>query len=121
MELPPFLLDAWLAQKFTADPPIEYDLGSSTGPVWTLRELLALEDADPRVLLDTPLSYTHPQGSPELRREIAQMQGIEPEHVQIVTGAAEGLLALFYLAAKPGANVVLPGPAFPANTALAES
>jgi hypothetical protein len=42
MKLPPFLLDHWLDQKFSANPPIEYDLGSSTGPVWSLRELLAL-------------------------------------------------------------------------------
>jgi hypothetical protein len=42
MKLAPFLLDQWLTQKFTADPPIEFDLGSSTGPVWTLRELLDL-------------------------------------------------------------------------------
>ena len=32
MKLTPFLLDQWLEQKFAADPPIEYDLGSSTGP-----------------------------------------------------------------------------------------
>ena len=41
MNLPPFLLDRWLEQKQTADPAIDFDLGSSTGPVWTLRELLA--------------------------------------------------------------------------------
>jgi len=46
MQLPPFLLDHWLEQKFTADPAIEFDLGASTGPVWTLRELLALEGVE---------------------------------------------------------------------------
>src|SRR4051794_9443764 len=121
MQLARFLLDEWLAQKFSADPPIEYDLGSSTGPVWKLGELLALEGIDPRELLDTALSYTSPRGSTELREEIARMQGVDPEHIQIVTGAAEALLALFYLAAEPGANVVLPDPAFPANTVLADS
>jgi aspartate/methionine/tyrosine aminotransferase len=122
MQLAPFLLDQWLEQKFTADPPIEFDLGSSTGPVWTLRELLAIEGEDSwERMLDTPLSYTNPAGSDELRREIARMQGVEPEHVQVMTGAAEALLALFYLAAGPDANVVLPKPAFPANVSLAES
>jgi aspartate/methionine/tyrosine aminotransferase len=122
MQLPPFLLDQWLEQKFHADPPIEFDLGSSTGPVWTLRELLALEDGgiDDR-LADIALSYTNPAGTPELREEIARMYGVEPEHVQVVTGGAEGLLLLFYLAAEPGANVVLPEPAFPTNITLAES
>jgi aspartate/methionine/tyrosine aminotransferase len=121
MQLARFLLDEWLSQKFSADPPIEYDLGSSTGPVWTLGELLALEGADPRDMLDVALSYTSPRGSTELREEIARMQGVQPDDIQIVTGAAEALLALFYLAAEPGANVVLPDPAFPVNVVLAES
>ena len=68
MRLAPFLLDEWLSANFSADPPIEFDLGSSTGPVWTLRELLALEDEDAQErLLNTALSYTHPAGSEELR------------------------------------------------------
>ena len=41
--------------------------------------------------------------------------------MQVVTGAAEALLILLFLAAEPGANVVLPNPGFPANAALAES
>ena len=121
MQLAPFLLDEWLEQKFSADPPIEYDLGSSTGPVWTLGELLALEGLDARELTATALSYTSPRGTAELREEIARMQGVGPDDIQIVTGAAEALLALFYLAAEPGANVILPDPAFPANIVLADS
>ena len=122
MRLAQFLLDQWLEQKFSADPPIDFDLGSSTGPVWTLRELLSLEGGGAREsLLDAALSYTSPAGSRQLREEIARMQNVDPAHVQIVTGAAEALLILFYLAAEPGANVVLPHPGFPANAALAES
>ena len=78
MKLPPFLLDQWLEQKFSADPPIEFDLGSSTGPVWTLRELLAL-GGDLDSLLESKLFYTPPAGSPELREELARMEGVEPE------------------------------------------
>ena len=120
MKLPPFLLDQWLEQKFSADPPIEFDLGSSTGPVWTMRELLAL-GGDLDSLLESKLFYTPPSGLPELREELARMQGVEPESVLVMTGAAEALLVLFHLAAGPGANVVLPNPAFPANSAVAES
>ena len=59
MELPPFLLDQWISQKHTADPPIEFDLASSTGPAWTLRELLALSDGNElEALLDSTLFYT---------------------------------------------------------------
>jgi aspartate/methionine/tyrosine aminotransferase len=41
--------------------------------------------------------------------------------VQIVTGASEALLILFWLAAEPGANVVLPQPGYPPFSALPES
>jgi aspartate/methionine/tyrosine aminotransferase len=126
MTLPPFLLDQWLEQKFSANPPIEFDMGSSTGPVWTLRELLALGgdgDIDGLLnrLLETKLFYTPPAGSAELREELARMEGVEPESVLVMTGAAEALLILLHLAAEPGANVVLPNPGFPTNEAVAES
>lgn len=123
MHIAPFLLDHWLEQKFTADPPVEFDLGSSTGPVWTVRELLALDGASPECLADTALSYTPSPGSAALRQAIAASYGshVSPEHVHVATGGAEALLILFYLAAEPGANVVLPKPDYPANAALAAS
>jgi aspartate/methionine/tyrosine aminotransferase len=122
LELPPFLLDRWIEQKHTANPPIEYDLASSTGPVWTLRELLALSGGDElEALLDTSVSYTSATGTLALRTAIAALEGVAPDEVQVVTGASEALLILFFLTAKPGANVVLPNPGFPANAALAES
>jgi aspartate/methionine/tyrosine aminotransferase len=49
------------------------------------------------------------------------MQGIDPSHVQVVTGVAEALWLLFFHAAEAGANVVLPKPGFPTNGALAET
>jgi aspartate/methionine/tyrosine aminotransferase len=122
MELPPFLLDRWIEQKHSANPPIEFDLASSTGPVWTLRELLALSgDNELEALLDTRVSYTSAAGTLALRTGIATLEGVDADDVQVVTGAAEALLILFFLAAEPGANVVLPNPGFPANAALAES
>lgn len=123
MTLPPFLLDQWLDQKDAADPPIEFDLGSSTGPSWTLRELLGLSGGSEEVLetklLDTKLLYTRPAGTPELREAIASLEGVDPDCIQVVTGAAEALLLLFFAAAGRGANVILPRPGFPANDALA--
>jgi aspartate/methionine/tyrosine aminotransferase len=122
VETPPFLLDQWIEQKESADSPIEYDLASSTGPVWTLRELLALSGGDElEALLNTRVSYTTAAGTLALRTAIAALEGVEADEVQVVTGAAEALLILFFLAAEPGANVILPNPGFPANAALAES
>jgi DNA-binding transcriptional MocR family regulator len=122
MELPPFLLDRWIEQKQDPDSKIEFDLASSTGPVWTLRELLAIGgEGELEALLDAPISYTAAPGTPALRAAIADLEGVDAEAVQVVTGASEALLILFFLSAEQGANVVLPDPGFPANTALAES
>lgn len=122
MELPPFLLDRWIEQKQHPDSRIEFDLASSTGPVWTLRELLALADSgEMDGMLDTRISYTNAKGTAVLRAAIAEISGVDPETVHVVTGASEALLILFFLTAETGANVVLPNPGFPANPPLAES
>ena len=43
------------------------------------------------------------------------------ESVQILTGASEALVALMWLAAEPGANVIIPLPGFTTFSALPES
>jgi aspartate/methionine/tyrosine aminotransferase len=122
MKLKPFLLDEWLNHYHFADPPIRFDLASSTGPVWTAKQIWGLMEPDQQRELDeAPLLYTHGSGTKELRRAIADMQGVDPDHVQIMTGAAEALLVLFFLAAEPGANVVLPFPGFPPFEALPQA
>jgi aspartate/methionine/tyrosine aminotransferase len=120
MNLPQFLLDDWLAQKHNPATPVEYDLGSSTGPVWTLRELLSL-GGDLEELLESPISYVSPRGSLALREAIASLEECDPEHVQVTTGGAEALLLIFSDVAAPDANVVLPRPGFPTNDAMAQA
>ncbi|WP_433970300.1 aminotransferase class I/II-fold pyridoxal phosphate-dependent enzyme [Tunturiibacter gelidiferens] len=46
---------------------------------------------------------------------------MDVDTVQVVTGASEALLVLMWLAAEPGANVILPQPGFPTFSALPES
>jgi aspartate/methionine/tyrosine aminotransferase len=119
MDLKPFLLEQWLA-KFEQD--ITYNLAASTGPRWTVDELLALADEDARRrMFALPLTYGPPAGNASLRRAIADLQGVSPDCVQVVTGAAEALLILFWLAAEPGANVIVPAPGFPPFSALPQS
>src|SRR3989442_923218 len=61
MELPPFLLDRWIEQKHQPDSRIAYDLASSTGPVWTLRELLVNSPHNPTgaVISDKEMESLH--------------------------------------------------------------
>jgi aspartate/methionine/tyrosine aminotransferase len=114
MELRPFLLDQWLSKHQFASPPIEYDLASSTGPRWSVRELLELVDDDARAhLFERPLYYAPPEGSAELREAIAAMAGVSADDVRVTTGGSEALWILFIDAAAPRANVVLPQPGFP--------
>lgn len=119
MQIPTFLLDEWLNHYHFAGTPPEFDFASSTGPHWTAREILELASADERELfLESELVYSNASGSERLRQEIGEMQGATAAEVQIVTGASEALLILFFLAAEPGANVILPFPLFPPTAVI---
>ena len=122
MKLPPFLLDQWLTAYEFASPPIRFNLASSTGPAWTLGELLALGGEASRDALDgIRLSYAPPQGSKLLRERIGQFYGVDPDWVVVTTGASEALSALLCMAAEPEASIVLPFPAFPAMPVMAQA
>jgi aspartate/methionine/tyrosine aminotransferase len=121
MKLPPFLLDLWLAAHEFATPPIRYNLASSTGPAWTLGEIVALGGGNVRQLDELALSYAPPQGSKLLRERIAGRNGVDPDTVLALTGASEALMALFAHFAEPGASIVLPRPAYPAMPVLARA
>ncbi|MGH9571750.1 MAG: aminotransferase class I/II-fold pyridoxal phosphate-dependent enzyme [Candidatus Angelobacter sp.] len=119
MQLKPFLLDAWLDQY---EHSIEFNLAASTGPTWTVNDILALAGEEMRRrFLNHKLVYSRPAGADSLREAIAEMQNVPVESVQVVTGASEALVALMWLAAEPGANVIIPLPGFTTFSALPES
>jgi aspartate/methionine/tyrosine aminotransferase len=121
MKIPPFLLDQWLNEYHFAATPPEFDFASSTGPRWTLGELLGLIDADEQAQLQaTELVYSNATGNEKLRRAIGEMQGASAAQVQIVTGVSEAVLILFCTVAQPGANVILPFPPYPPMAVVAE-
>jgi aspartate/methionine/tyrosine aminotransferase len=122
MKLPPFLLDHWLAAHEFATPPIRFNLAASTGPVWTLGELLALGGEAARDELDgIPLSYAPPEGSKLLRERIGQFYGVDPDWVIVTTGASEAISALLCMVSGHEASITLPFPAFPAMPAMAQA
>src|SRR3954447_13441287 len=119
MQLKPFLLDIWLDQY---EHDVEFNLAASTGPTWTVNDILSLADDETRHrFLNHKLVYSRPAGADSLREAIAEMQGVPVEAVQIVTGASEALVALMWMAAEPGANVIIPLPGFTTFSALPES
>jgi aspartate/methionine/tyrosine aminotransferase len=119
MQLKPFLLDMWLD---TYEHDIEFNLAASEGPRWTVNEILSLAGEEERErFLNHELHYSRPAGAEGLRAAIAEMQDVDVDTVQVVTGASEALLILFWLAAEAGANVVLPRPGYPPFSALPES
>lgn len=118
MKFPAFLLDQWLQQHAGA----EFNLGGSTGPRWTPRQLLGLAgDSAAEKILTLDLDYTPTPGSTSLREAIAKMQGVPAEEVIVFAGSAEALFHIFYLAAQPGANAVVPFPCFPSHQVIPES
>jgi aspartate/methionine/tyrosine aminotransferase len=119
MQFKPFLLDAWLDRY---EHGIEFNLAASTGPTWTVNDILALADDETRHrFLNHKLVYGRPAGADSLREAIAEMEGVSSDAVQVVTGASEALVALMWLAAEPGANVIVPLPGFTTFSALPES
>ena len=119
MQLKPFLLDAWLDQY---EHDIEFNLAASTGPVWTVNDILALAHDEARHrFLNHNLVYSRPAGADDLRAAIAEMQTVPFDDVLVMTGASEALVALMWLAAEPGANVIVPQPGYPPFSALPES
>ncbi|MDQ6436934.1 aminotransferase class I/II-fold pyridoxal phosphate-dependent enzyme [Mesorhizobium sp. LHD-90] len=119
MNLPPFLLDHWLAAHEFATPSIRYNLAASTGPKWSVDELLALGGG--ASIGNVKIGYAPPEGGTRLREAIGGFLGVDPDWVVVTTGASEALLILLCLAARPGANVVLPAPAFSPFAVMAEA
>lgn len=116
MQIEEFALATWL-NEFETD--IEFNLAASTGPLWTVRDLLALEgDAKAGLaeLGEVPLNYAHAAGTRELRRAVADFYGgtVDPEWVQVTTGAAEALWLILFQVCVKGANVIVPHPCYPA-------
>src|SRR5579864_1765972 len=99
MRLKPFLLDTWLDQY---EHGIEFNLAASTGPTWTVNDILALTDKETRHrFLNHKLVYSRPAGADTLREAIAEMQDVPVDSVQVMTGASEALVAMMWLVNEP--------------------
>lgn len=122
MQIPPFLLDEWLNHyHHVAEVPPEFDLASSTGPVSSVSQVMQLMTPDDRERFnEMPMIYSAATGRQSLRQAIADLHGVGVDDVLILTGASEALLILFFIAAEPGANVLLPFPGYPPTAVEAQ-
>lgn len=119
MKLKPFRLEEWLDAR---EHDVRYNLAASTGPNWSLAQVMELmNDTDRKRFFEGGLTYCPSGGHESLREELGDWYGVGAEDIQIVNGASEALLILFHLAAEPGANVVLPKPGYPPFTLMPES
>src|SRR5438093_12751160 len=95
MRFEPFLLDQWIERKFSTDWRIVHDFTASSGPGWTLGELLDLAGEEAKKqFLETAVAYPSAAGSLDLRRAIADAEGVAPDDIQIVTVAQGAHLSL---------------------------
>jgi aspartate/methionine/tyrosine aminotransferase len=109
-----FLLDQWLQQQ------AEFNLGGSTGPRWTVRQLMeSAQTSAVQRLLDLELHYPPAAGGVRLREAIAEMEGVPAEEVIVVAGGEEALFHIFFFhAGEPDANIIVPFPCFPGHEKL---
>ena len=119
MKLRPFLLDQWIAGY--ADAALPHNLAGSAGPSWTIDELLNLHPGSKDRLLQSPIGYQPSSGQLGLREALADMSGATAEAIVVTAGAAEALFHVFFLAAAPGGNIVVPSPGFPTYYAIPEA
>jgi aspartate/methionine/tyrosine aminotransferase len=116
MRLVPFVLEEWLGKY--RDSAVHH-LGMSTGPKWTVAELRALMTGAERDAFESAeLTYCPTNGREPLREALASMYGARAEEILVFNGGAEALLALFFVANEPSANVVVPTPSFAPFEAL---
>ena len=122
MKLPAPLLSNWMSAYEFATPPIRYNLASSTGPTWTFGELLALGGDEFRAKMQSmAVGYVPTEGTPELRRQIGRLHGVDPDWVIVTTGGSEALSLLMCSASGPGGSALLPSPGYPATEAIAQA
>lgn len=112
-----FALERWFA---SVRRPPAIDLSASGAPARSLAELLALAtDDERRAFASTTLGYGPPAGSRALRTSIAATLGAAPDDVLVTCGAIEALHVAVASLVRPGDEVVVQDPMYPAVADLA--
>lgn len=109
MKLAPHLMEPWLIKN----QDVPYNLGESGMVDMTLKELLEVSGVSHEELLKLSFKNIDTRGSLPLRKAIASFYGdIDPDTILVTTGTSEAIYIYYSIRYEPGANVVVPFPAF---------
>ena len=119
MKLPTFQLERFFA-KYEFKAP--YLLSSSDCEAMTIEELLNLEAGAAQEFHQTWLGYTETQGSPDLRKVVAQTyQTIEHDNILVHAGAEEAVFIFMNIALQPGDHIIVHFPCYQSHASIAQS
>lgn len=103
------LMEPWLIKH----QYVKFNLGESGMEDKTLSEILTLTNTTLEELGACSLGNNDTYGSLKLRKLIASIYGdINPDHVLVTTGTSEAIFLYYHVRYQPGANVIVPFPAF---------
>lgn len=111
MQIPNFKLEEfWKKYEFSAP----YLLCPSDVETWSLKELLALADAESQTLWENlHLGYTESPGLPLLREEIASLYStLDKDHILTTAGAEEGIYCSMQSLLSPRDHVIVISPCY---------
>ena len=110
MNLAPFKLERYFAKyEFNT----EYLLCSSDCEAMSIADLLAIEEGSAEKFQNVWLGYTESQGSPALRREIANIYAtIQPDEVLVHAGAEEAIFLFMHAVLNEADHVIVHTPCY---------
>lgn len=117
MKINSFKLERYFAEHEFKAP---YFLCSSDGESFTLEELINLEPTSAEQFKKLWLGHTHPEGSPDLRREISKLyETIHWEEVLVHCGAEEAIFILMNVLLDKSDHVIVHYPRYQSLSEIA--
>lgn len=103
------LMEPWLIKNQF----VKYNLGESGVEDKTVGEIMALTGTSIEEVMNCSFRNNDTHGSYELRSIIASLyENTAPENILVTTSSSEAIFIYFHLRYTPGANVIVPFPAF---------
>jgi aspartate/methionine/tyrosine aminotransferase len=110
MPFVPFALERW---QSTWEHRVRINLSESGVHALSVGELLALAGEPATAVTDRRLGYGHSDGTPALRRAIAELYpGADPDGVTVTTGSAEANFIACWALLAPGDPVAILAPTY---------